>query len=552
MEEKEVKKYMVRRTDLIDGLIDVLGRKVLEAERSLLKTTVEGFVDRLELTPDGRVRNTLFNKRLLGTIDRIFTEFGKTMGVELAKTVAQGVQAVANFNASYYQMFTTKAKLLPISKGVQETLKAWIGIEGNKVQPNGYLDTLIKDNTVKSNIKDFALRAVVGQQGWRGSKEELKTLIVGSEGSTGKLSQYYRNFVYDMYSQVDRATASEYASKLKFEFAIYEGGLIKTSRSFCKERNGQVFHVSEIEQFDPKVAKPPNYNPFTDLGGYGCRHHLNYIPESLAYMLRPEAKELFKTGKKVPNEPKKVEVKPAPKKIEKPAKKPVKRETEETRLEKVVNSPTAKKYLHDALDRFVGKGVKPPITISSSLTGAKLKQYMQQVGELFRDYNIKSTDIQKITFKSKSTAYGFVRTYQVSGKIAEINFGDRVNPQRVAQWVDGSENLARKFNSKVDKDKLNVATATHEFAHVIGSSFLAKSKPFFDEVSKIKARYHEELNGLIREGNIEGAAKINLGRYAATNVDEFWAESFTEYKLASKPTKYAKIVGELGDKYFKK
>jgi hypothetical protein len=41
-------------------------------------------------------------------------------------------------------------------------------------------------------------------------------------------------------------------------------------------------------KFNPTTAKPPNYNPIRDLGGYACRHHLNWIPYELAVMLRPD------------------------------------------------------------------------------------------------------------------------------------------------------------------------------------------------------------------------------------------------------------------------
>ena len=101
------------------------------------------------------------------------------------------------------------------------------------------------------------------------AKRNLQTLIDGDkDGSLGALQKYHRNFTYDLFSQVDRATAKTYADDLKFEFAIYEGGLIETSREFCKKHNGNVYHKSEIQQFNPKVAKPPNYNPFVDCGGY--------------------------------------------------------------------------------------------------------------------------------------------------------------------------------------------------------------------------------------------------------------------------------------------
>lgn len=287
-DSRDVRKYMIRRSDLVDGLISVLENKVEQSQRHLLDLTVSQFVDKLQLTEDGRVRNTLHNKRLLANIDTIFDRFGKTAGVEIARLIAQGVQSVVNFNGEYYKMFTTQAQLLPITATVKEFVQSWLGLtERGAVRANGYLDTLIKDTTVKNQIKDFALRSVIGQKGWMESKNELGKIV------SGRMSQYYRNFVYDTYSQVDRATGEVYAEKLGLQFAVYEGGIIKTTRKFCRERNGKVFHRTEIEKFNPPVAKPPNYNPFTDLGGYGCRHHLNWIPDALAYIMRPDAKGKF-------------------------------------------------------------------------------------------------------------------------------------------------------------------------------------------------------------------------------------------------------------------
>lgn len=293
-ESKELRKLMTARGDLISGLLSVLERKVGEAQTDLLEKILEDFVDKLELTEGGRVKNTLYNKRLLQNVDRVFAQFGKTLGVELAAMIAQGVQQVVNFNGEYYKMFANKAQLTTILPSVIETVSGWLGIEKGKVVKNGYLDTLIKDTTVKNQIKNFSMRSVVGQQGWRETKSQLKETIAGNKEKTGALDRYYRNFVYDLYSQVDRATGQVYADKLGLEFFIYEGGIISTTRTFCREKNGKVFHRSEIEKWDLTKAKPPGYNPFTDCGGYGCRHHLNPIPVTLALRLRPDAKQFIK------------------------------------------------------------------------------------------------------------------------------------------------------------------------------------------------------------------------------------------------------------------
>jgi hypothetical protein len=53
-------------------------------------------------------------------------------------------------------------------------------------------------------------------------------------------------------------------------------------------------------------------------------------------------------------------------------------------------------------------------------------------------------------------------------------------------------------------------------------------------------------------GNFQKIKEIHLGRYSETNLNEFMAEAFTEYKLSSKPGKYALQVGKLIDRIWKK
>jgi hypothetical protein len=68
----------------------------------------------------------------------------------------------------------------------------------------------------------------------------------------------------------------------------------------------------------------------------------------------------------------------------------------------------------------------------------------------------------------------------------------------------------------------------------------------------IKKAYNTEINKL---ATIKDTAKLNelyLGDYARTDINEFLAEGFTEYKLKTNPSKYATEIGKTIDKYFKK
>lgn len=310
----KVTKLANDRTVLIDQLITVLENKVGSAQNALLRSVLSDILDKMDLDDAGNIKNSIGNKRLVALVDNVFSQYAKDHGLDVAAAMVDGVGKITDFNTKYFEAFATPAKLAPIHEQVKESLGGWLGIDGNKVARNGYLDTLIKDPTVKNTIKDMAMKSVVGQAGYQETKKNLGDFIAGDEqaGKTGALKKYYRNFVYDMYSQADRSAGKITADKLGFNYAIYEGGIIETSRKFCRERNGKVFSRAEIEQFDPPEAKQPDYNPFFDLGGYGCRHHLNWIPDSVAFALRPELRDMPAT----PAEVKQVE-EPAPTPAEK-------------------------------------------------------------------------------------------------------------------------------------------------------------------------------------------------------------------------------------------
>lgn len=109
----------------------------------------------------------------------------------------------------------------------------------------------------------------------------------------------------------------------------------------------------------------------------------------------------------------------------------------------------------------------------------------------------------------------------------------------------------KRFKSAIDAKNNHLATLVHEMGHVLTRSGLRSEAAFFDELRVIRKSYFEEILKYSRESNFIAHNKIFLGRYSATNIDEFLAEGFTEYKLHSNPTKYAKLIGELIDKYYK-
>lgn len=556
-EDKRIKKLATSRTALINSLLDKLEAQIQTGQRELLKRVVDDFVDKLDRDETGALKNTLENKRRFSLFENVYNRFAKDNGLAAVQSIAEGVGKIVDFNAGYFSAFTTAAELGTINANVKDTLSAWLGLtsRGN-VQPNGYLDTLIKDASVKNQIKNMVLKAVVSQNGFFQTKKDLQNFIEGNGDKLGALQRYYRNFAYDTFSVVDRTNGKIFADKLKFNYAIYEGGLIETSRKFCEEHNGKVFSRDEIAKFKPTEAIGPGYDPFTDLGGFGCRHHLNWIPDSVAFALRPDLKGT------PPAKPAEEQQPP-----ELPAGQIDRLAGKKFSFDKVNDAKEAVQFMVDRI--LPGNAKAGAVSIHKDMTPERMSAYVNKLNELTADYKVFEgyTDSVKpnVRFESSSKYYGVVTTAGNGRIILDINFGHRTDGGGGRRF-DPSTGWFRG-KSAVDDANLDVATLVHEFAHVISTDRQASMQypnidEFWMELRSLKRKYSTELNKLTRwsatatpediKNNFQKAYEIHLGDYASTNNNEFMAEAWTEYKLSSKPSKYAVLVGKLIDKYFKR
>lgn len=555
MDGKQLAALMKKRNDLITFLNANLEKQIQESQQGLLKKFLAGFGDLLQTDETGKVLNNAFNRNLLLSVDKVFSDYGKQHNVLILSALMQGVNQLMDFNANYYGKFEGETKLLPIRKKVVQNMRGWLGISGeNTVQENGYLSTLIKSEAVKNQIKDFALKSVMGQAGWQDTKKNLEKLIAGDKDNLGALQKYHRNFSYDLLSQVDRATGKTYADDLNFEFAIYEGGLIETSREFCKKHNGNVYHISEIMKFNPKVAKPPNYNPFVDCGGYSCRHTLNYIPTSLARLMGKEVDKFLKGGDD---------------------KKIIKEINENTKSEEKQNKFNEAKNIKELknLSKEIFKAKNIEINENEDLSLMKIR--LNKLDELFNEFNIKNKKgFEKISFVSTKNREGVAKS-DAEGNTISVNFGNKKQNFADFEKTDDFLNNLKLDRPNIDEKNIDFYVQTHEFAHLLDFKDLRKplsnKSDFIKELEVINNEYKNEFSKYFDENkkmgdfkflkpyerriykeNLKKMSEIHLGTYANTNINEFMAEAFSEYVLNSKPSKYAEKVGKLIDKYFKK
>lgn len=549
MDEKTLKDFNKKRSDLIASLMSSMDGQIKDNQKKLLEKVLEKFIDKLEKDENGNVKNNNKNRNLLIQIDDVFKEYQKKEARETVGLLLNSVTSIINFNQKYFSAIDGQARTLPIIPKVKDFMKIWLGIKGDIVEPNGYLDKLVSNDPAKIAIKNSAMKIVIGQEGFEDAKKQIKTLIDGNQNTMGALEKHHRNFAFDLYSQIDRATADVIRNDLGFEFAIYEGGLIETSRIFCEEHDGNIYHISEIKKFNPTEAKPPNYNPLTDMGGYGCRHHYSWISTAMAKALGKDVDKFIKGGNKGNTTVE--EEKPKPKPTEKPKKKEEPKKPSEIRIQDIKTPKEAKVVVQDIFPKTKA------VSIASKIEMKDLIPRLEQLKRLNDKYFLDIGNIEKINFSSGSRTLGVVKSY-LSGNIKEANFGSREGDWSMHEKRSDAKLDLQRHSANIDKENHSRYTTTHEFAHllttsgrrgVVNNEIVVK---FWAELKTVFSEYLKELNSHRINGDYDKASEIFIGRYGHTNTDEFFAESFTQYELNSKPTKYSKKVGELVEKYFKK
>lgn len=558
------KEEIIKKAESRETLINKLDKKLdslVETYQAKLLNVVNGVVDDLKTDEDDKLLNNSANSQVISRLDKELYNADTAAKTAIINEMLGGFANLVNFNGSYFQALDQSQDIKNVSQSVLKSLKQWLGIgKGNSLKKNGYLDTLVKSPTLKNEIKQRTVGAVISGQGWQQSKKELGAFIQGNKDKLGAMQRYYRNFTYDTYAQVDRKASEDFGNKLGYQFAIYAGGLIETSRKFCREHNGNVYHISEILKFEPKEAIPPNYNPIADLGGYGCRHSLNWIPDSLAIRMRPDAAKFITDPPKIDTTPKPQAAPPADQRKqeeEKPAP-PAPTTT--------LYADTQKRYQgysHSQAKRKISQLIPEAnsIALGAKVPKENIPKILSAIDYLSNKYFVGANTVDKIVFSSTKQAYGSVSRSLATGNISQINFGSKTDSStNRLRRVDLAKNMSRG-KSAVDPENAAIATVVHEWAHVIATQSSTRivnqvtgknADIFFSVLGRIRQDYADEINGYIRARKLDKAGDIYLGKYAGTNLNEFMAEGFTEYTLSSTPSKYAVKIGELIDQFFKK
>lgn len=296
----------------VDKALDARQRARLDELSGIEKILFKRLTDELasEITEqDGRITSKKGYVSLSKVIDRVFDMIQKKNLKNMGTGMARDMLNVLMLNANYYRVLAVNqgTRFSSINDTVDNILRQRLGIaDGGRVQRNGYLEQLFQDQVSRDEVKLIVHKAVTAGVPMRKLTKALREKVVGTGTAAGTLESNLGGFVLDTYNLADSITNNEFGKRLGLQCFIYSGGLIETSREFCRKRNGKVFTTAEANKEWPldstlprtKAERqaggaPGDYIPLEDRGRYNCRHRLLYISNEDAVRRRPELASLL-------------------------------------------------------------------------------------------------------------------------------------------------------------------------------------------------------------------------------------------------------------------
>lgn len=261
----------------IDKARSLLTKETLFAQKRLTKFVVNQYLPNLDVS-DGVIKNTNANIVKANNIGKLTSFVNNEINKTLEKLYLQSFKDIGSKSVDYFNEFNLAPKQ-----------RAAI-LKRNRQLVRIFVSGLFDNNQLVADVANTASKAVVSGLPYGDLKEAIEGQVNGVGGRKGAIERYHYNNGFDEIQAYSRNLDNNFSEKLSLNYAIYTGGEIKTTRSFCDSRNGKVFNREEIEDMGKLQwqGKKPNNNIFTDMGGYNCRHYWNWISYELAKRLRPD------------------------------------------------------------------------------------------------------------------------------------------------------------------------------------------------------------------------------------------------------------------------
>lgn len=312
---KRIADLLQRKQEFIDFQRTKLENSVVRMQSQLFADIIAELIPELDVV-DGVIQETAKNYRLLSVLDRTYRDFQSGANQKVLEQMFTGTTKIGSLNNAYYASILTDLpkRFDKVLASTEKLMNLRLGLDGGKLVRGGYLESFFNSNTIGTDLKQMTSKAITSGTGLKEFTKMLKNKITGSAEYTGGLERQYARYAFDIYQQYDRSYNSELANEFGLKYFVYKGTLINDSRDFCVAHLNKVYTTEEAQEWTtwtpskgeypdgytvkakdiysvPSYLGYPGYDPLIDCGGYNCRHYLGFIPDDVAFGMRPDLKE---------------------------------------------------------------------------------------------------------------------------------------------------------------------------------------------------------------------------------------------------------------------
>lgn len=239
--------------------------------------------DNLDLNEDGTIKNTAKNLSRMSAFKRIAKELQGGPRADMIKWLLDQLEEQFNLARGYFRKMMG-VKSLGVDDAIKSRWRAQYGVNRKGFVTRGVLYDLWQDNSDILKIQKNVSKGIMTGTSLTGLIRKTRDFVLGTSDRDGVVTRTIREQTLDVFPNNDTGVSKQYADALEFNFAIYNGGLMDSSRPFCIRNNGKIFHRTEIEAWEQMTwkGKSDPYDPYIDIGGYNCKHTLDWISDELA------------------------------------------------------------------------------------------------------------------------------------------------------------------------------------------------------------------------------------------------------------------------------
>lgn len=277
------------RVDLYEGQL----ANQMTAIRQRLYLAVAEIVAGMAVDKTGRL---LFNIQNINKQNRVGIVIENQLRKEregFFKTILRRIFGILTANKRYADVFDNTDT---IDARVQRQILLAYGYDEKTQQflPGGYLDAVMSGSYTSQN----AIQQIQTAIGARTPLSDFRSQF--RQDFNALTDAEFRRFTFDFFQELDRRAAYEYAKQIGLNHALYAGTLVSDSRRFCVERVNRIYTEEEIAKWNDlnwQGKRPGDVRAV--LGGYNCRHSLNWISAEFAQLLADESSIEINTYNKV-------------------------------------------------------------------------------------------------------------------------------------------------------------------------------------------------------------------------------------------------------------